>query len=189
MNEVILIRSARKTVSLRVLPEGRLEVRAPYGLSEAELERILREKAEWIRRARKRLTERAAAQAEEAVQAFSPEELARLKAEAVPDLTARAARFAPLVGVTPRRVSVRAQRTRWGSCSAKGNLSFNCLLMLVPEEVRDSVVVHELCHLKVMNHSPRFYREVKRVFPAYEECSKWLKKNGGALIRRLPRKG
>ena len=118
MNEVILIRSARKTVSLRVLPEGRLEVRAPYGLSEAELERILREKAEWIRRARKRMTERAAAQAEEAVPAFSPEELAMLKAEALPDLTARAARFAPLVGVTPRRVSVRAQRTRWGSCSA-----------------------------------------------------------------------
>lgn len=91
----------------------------------------------------------------------------------------RVRHFAPLIGVDYGRITIRCQRTRWGSCSAKGNLSFNCLLMLLPNEVVDSVVVHELCHRKHMNHSPLFYAEIERVFPEYRKCSKWLKENGG----------
>ena len=78
------------------------------------------------------------------------------------------------------------QRTRWGSCSSKGNLNFNCLLMLCPEDVRDYVVVHELCHRKELNHSPRFWAEVAKVLPGYAVQRKWLKESGGTIIRRLP---
>ena len=89
------------------------------------------------------------------------------------------------MGVTYNRITIRHQKTRWGSCSSQGNLNFNCLLMLTPPEVIDSVVVHELCHRKEMNHSDRFYAEVLRVFPNYPKCRKWLKDNGSLLMMRL----
>ena len=79
-------------------------------------------------------------------------------------------------------------RTRWGRCSVKGNLNFNCLLMLVPPQVLDSVVVHELCHRLEMNHSEQFYRAVHRVFPQYDQWhSLRLRKNGESLMRRMER--
>ena len=72
------------------------------------------------------------------------------------------------------------------SCSGKGNLNFNCLLMLFPDEVIDYVVIHELCHRKHMNHSAEFYSEVERVCPEYRKCRNWLKEHGGVHLRRLP---
>ena len=99
----------------------------------------------------------------------------------------RVAHFAPLVGVTYGRITIRSQHTLWGSCSSKGNLNFNCLLMLTPPEVLDYVVVHELCHRKEMNHSVRFWAEVEHVLPDYEIRRKWLRENGTALISRLER--
>lgn len=114
-----------------------------------------------------------------------PEELKALTERAKQVFPARAAYYAPLVGVSYGRITVRHQRTRWGSCSSKGNLNFNCLLMLAPPEVIDSVVVHELCHRKEMNHSKRFYAEVLRVFPEYRKWQKWLRMNGRALMRRM----
>jgi predicted metal-dependent hydrolase len=112
------------------------------------------------------------------------QQLARQAARVIP---ARAAFYAPLIGVTFGRITIRFQRTRWGSCSSKGNLNFNALLMLAPPEVLDSVVVHELCHRKEMNHSERFYREVLRVFPEYHRWHGWLKENGSSLLARIPR--
>ena len=94
--------------------------------------------------------------------------------------------YAPRIGVSYGRITIRSQRTRWGSCSAQGNLNFNCLLSLCPEEVRDYVVIHELCHRKEMNHSPKFWAEVEKVMPDYARHRKWLKENGGSLIARLP---
>ena len=105
--------------------------------------------------------------------------LANRALEVIPE---RVKYYAPLVGVTYGRITIRNQKSRWGSCSAKGNLNFNCLLMLTPPEVIDSVVVHELCHRKEMNHSDRFYAEVLRVFPDYWKWDKWLKENGDILM-------
>lgn len=115
-------------------------------------------------------------------------ELSRLKAEAAGVFRDRVEHFAPAVGVKYGRITVRAQRTRWGSCSAKGNLNFNCLLLLAPPEVLDSVVVHELCHLKELNHSKRFYNEVLRVFPEYRRWNGWLRENGHTLMGKLPKR-
>ena len=114
------------------------------------------------------------------------DELNELKRKAKSIIPERAAYYAALIGVSYGRISIRSQRTKWGSCSAKGNLNFNCLLMLAPPEVLDSVVVHELCHRKEMNHSKQFYDEVLRVFPEYKKWNKWLKDNGAALMARLP---
>ena len=104
------------------------------------------------------------------------------KQEARRGIPGRVAHFAPLVGVTYGRVTIRCQKTRWGSCSSSGNLNFNCLLLLAPPEVLDYVVVHELCHRKEMNHSPRFWAEVGRVLPDYKKRNKWLKENGSRLM-------
>ena len=94
----------------------------------------------------------------------------------------RVALFAKIIGVTYGRVTIRCQRTLWGSCSGKGNLNFNCLLMLAPPEAIDAIVVHELCHRKEMNHSKRFYAEVYKAFPEYDKWRKWLKDNGGTIM-------
>ena len=110
------------------------------------------------------------------------EALAREAARVIPE---RVAYFAPKVGVTYGRITIRNQRSRWGSCSSKGNLNFNCLLMLAPPEVLDSVVVHELCHRLEMNHSKRFYAHVLRVYPDYYRDHKWLKEHGTELMRRM----
>ena len=73
----------------------------------------------------------------------------------------------------------------FASCAANGNLNFNCLLVLMPSEVLDSVVVHELCHRRHMNHSKEFYAEIDRVFPDYRRWNKWLKDNGGVYLKMV----
>ena len=94
---------------------------------------------------------------------------------------ARLAHFAPQVGRSARKLVIRAQRTRWGSCSARGTISLNWRLMLAPPDILDYVVVHELCHSKEMNHSRAFWERVETILPDYKRRRKWLKENGGAL--------
>lgn len=175
-----LIRSHRKTVSVRVTPEGEVEIRAPWLYARYKIEAFLRQKEPWIEG---QLRRRSAAAR---VQPLTEQEHQALAEAAKKWFSERTAHFAPLVGVTYSRITIRTQHTRWGSCSAKGNLNFNCLLMLAPETVRDYVVVHELCHRKEMNHSPRFWQEVEQVMPDYRTHKKWLKDNGNALMARLP---
>ena len=180
--QVEIIRSKRKTVTIQIKSDGRVVVRAPVRMSGAAIRQLLEEKSAWIEKHLAQIRR----QNESAEPAFSPEQLRQLAEAARQDLPRRAARFAPLVGVSCGRITIRAQKSRWGSCSTRGNLNFNCLLMLCPEEVRDYVVVHELCHRKEMNHSRRFWLELARVLPEYEQQRQWLKSNGSRLIRRLP---
>ncbi|MBR4744840.1 MAG: M48 family metallopeptidase [Oscillospiraceae bacterium] len=178
-------RSSRKTLNLSIRQDGSLLVRAPHWLPESEIRRFLLEKQEWVRK--NVLKVRKAAEAADAAELFSAEEMkemARRAAEVIPE---KVAFYSRKIGVTYGRITIRCQKTRWGSCSSKGNLNFNCLLMKVPPEVLDSVVVHELCHRKEMSHSARFYTEVLRVFPEYRRWERWLKENGGALMARVPR--
>ncbi|MEM3638035.1 MAG: SprT family zinc-dependent metalloprotease [Conexivisphaerales archaeon] len=83
------------------------------------------------------------------------------------------------------RLNIRDQRSRWGSCSSRKNLSFNFRIGLAPKEVMDYVVLHELIHLKFMNHSPAFWKELARYCPQYKEHEKWLKRNGNHLMNSL----
>ena len=85
----------------------------------------------------------------------------------------------------PRRIALRDTTSRWGSCSSKGNLNFNCILVLCPEWVRDYVVIHELCHRREMNHSPRFWALVAANCPDYNAARRWLKTQGRAIMERV----
>ena len=116
---------------------------------------------------------------------LSREDVSHLAEQMKRVLPEKLKRYSRLIGVEYGRVTVRRQKSKWGSCSAKGNLNFNCLLMLAPEEVLDYVVVHELCHRKHMDHSKEFWAEVRRVKPDYEKGKKWLKDNGAVLMRRI----
>ena len=171
--EYELIKSSRKTLAAEI-KQGRLIIRAPHQAADDDIRRFIQKNRQWIEThlAKSRSREAAA----ESIPKLTPEELHNLAQQALKVIPARAAY---------NRVSVRNQKTRWGSCSSKGNLNFNCLLMLAPPEVLDSVVVHELCHRREMNHSQKFYAEVLRVFPTYRTQEKWLKEHGGELLKRL----
>lgn len=176
-----LIRARRKTLSIRITQEGNLEIRAPLGMPKGEIEAFLKEKAQWIE------THRAKVLAEYAQGQEVPlgeEEILTLAEQMRQRLPEKLNRHAASMGVTFGRVTIRCQQTRWGSCSSRGNLNFNCLLMLAPEEVLDYVVVHELAHRKQMNHSALFWQEVERECPDYKKSLRWLKDRGGALLSR-----
>ncbi len=116
---------------------------------------------------------------------LSPEEIRELAAAAVRDIPERVKKWAAVMGITYGRITIRNQKSRWASCSSLGNLNFNCLMMLMPETIRDYLVVHELCHRKEMNHSKRFWAEVEAVIPDYRACEKWLKTNGESIMGRM----
>ena len=181
--EYTVIRSNRRTIGLEVKPDGQVIVRVPIRLPDSEICKFVHKHEEWIQKhqeiARQRLEERPP------VEKLTMQEIQELADQAVKVIPQRVAYYAPKIGVDYGRITIRNQKTRWGSCSANGNLNFNCLLMLTPSEVIDSVVVHELCHRKEMNHSDRFYAEVLRVFPDYWKWNRWLKENGGQLMQRF----
>ena len=174
-----IIRSKRRTIALEINAAGEILVRCPQRCTKAQIEAFVQSRAGWLQT---HLQKRAA---QPKLPPLSNEEVHALAKQALEVIPGRVAHFAPLVGVTYQRITVRNQRARWGSCSSKGNLNFNCLLMLTPPEVLDYVVVHELCHRKEMNHSPRFWAEVARVLPDYQVQKKWLKDHGSTLIARL----
>ena len=175
-----IIRSNRKTLALEITHDGRVIVRSPMRLSQQEILIFLMAKEDWILSHLKKHENRPQ------VQHMTKTQLRTLASEALDWFPDRVRNLADRVGVTYGGITIRAQRTRWGSCSSLGNLNFNCLLMLAPEDVRDYVIVHELCHRKEMNHSPRFWAEVERVLPGYRDQLRWLKENGADLMARLP---
>lgn len=181
--DYLLIRSARKTVALRVLPDGSLEVRAPLRMPKTDIDRFVLSKTAWIGRVRNRL----AAVHTAAGNPYTADDLRRMAGALKRKLPPLLDRYAALLGVDYGRVTVRNQKTRWGSCSSKGNLNFNCLLAEAPEAVLDYVVAHELCHRLEMNHSKDFWSLVERVCPTYKESVRWLKEEGGKLQSRVPR--
>ena len=97
------------------------------------------------------------------------------------ELPARAWELSAVTGVDVRRVTVRNQRSRWGSCSASGTISLNWRLVQTPESVRDYIIHHELMHLREMNHSTRFWARVEEVCPAWRDAERWIKRNGSLV--------
>ena len=109
-------------------------------------------------------------------------EITELTAKAKEGLPGIVKKYADLMGVTYNRITIRHQKTRWGSCTKTGNLSFNCLIMKMPESVRDYVIVHELAHRKELNHSTKYWMIVSEYCPWYKESKQWLKENGSRLL-------
>ncbi|MDD3239194.1 MAG: M48 family metallopeptidase [Lachnospira sp.] len=175
-----IIRSNRRTMSLEVTSDVRVVVRAPRRMSDEQIMSFVNSKAEWL----KQSVQKAQKHKEilDSSEKISDSEINRLKEQAQVVIPEKVRIYAEILQVSYGRITVRNQKTRWGSCSAKGNLNFNCLLMRAPEQIQDYVVVHELCHRKEMNHSMNFWREVEKVMPDYRERRKWLKENGSRLI-------
>ena len=178
-----LIRSRRKTIGITVDAQGQVIVRAPLLCTSEQIEKAVKDASSWIEKQRSRMESEAARASEQG--RLTEDDLNALTFSMRRALAERLPGFAAKVGVEYGRVSIRRQRSKWGSCSAKGNLNFNCLLMLAPEEVLDYVIVHELCHRKHMDHSKEFWAEVERVLPDYKKSKKWLRDNGGALMKRM----
>ena len=169
MNEpYALIRSKRKTLSLQVKRDGSLLVRAPLGMPEARIERFLAEKEAWIEKTRKKL--------EGLPELPDDEESVRvLKERAAAVLPQKVAFYARKTGLFPSSVKIGKAKTRYGCCTDKKHVVFSCYLMLCPEEAIDLVVVHELAHLRYMDHGKKFYALIDSVLPDRKEREKALK--------------
>ncbi len=181
--KISIVRSDRKTLAIQ-LKNGQVIARAPRKMKDKEIYAFIASKREWIE---KHLSVQLARQEQAAaLPKFTPEEIKALAQKAMQIIPQRLDFYAEKIGVTYNRITIRCQRTRWGSCSSQGNLNFNCLLVLLPGEIMDSVIVHELCHRKHMNHSKQFYAEIEKVFPDYPRCHQWLNENGSLYLSRLP---
>lgn len=183
--KIAVIKSSRRTMSMEVRPDGSILVRAPFRASAEEIGNFVCSHKSWVEKQRIRIRKRAAGIRLADQNPLSPEDIRLLADQALRELPPRIAAYAGQMGVTYGRVTIRNQKTRWGSCSSKGNLNFNCLLMLTPREVQDYVIVHELSHRKEMNHSPKFWEVVEEVLPDYKKRRKWLRENGSVIIRRM----
>lgn len=174
--EYRILYSRRKTLAIEITPLGEVLVRAPLRMAKRDIRRFVESRSHWIAAHLARVP---------TVTPLTQEEHRQLILSAKQILPEKAAFYARQMGVSFGRITIRSQKTRWGSCSASGNLSFNCLLMLAPEEIQNYVVVHELCHRKEMNHSSRFWTEVAAVLPDYTDSRNWLKEHGTSLLARL----
>ena len=171
--EYTLIRSRRKTMAIQVKEDGQVVLRAPMRISKVRLDQFVQMHADWILDKQKKFAE-----AEQKKLVITEQERRQGMEAARQYIPQRAAYFAAKMGVSYNRITIREQKTRWGSCSGKGNLNFNWKLMLMPREILDYVVVHELAHRKEMNHSPRFWQIVEAELPDYRERRAYLKKYG-----------
>ena len=172
-----IIPGDRKTISMRVVGPDSVEIRVPRGMPQSLIDAFIQRHQAWL--------EKHLALAPPPAPSFTEDEIRSLAEKALAVIPGRVRFFAPLIGVSFGRITIRNQKSKWGSCSAQGNLNFNCLLMLCPPEVLDYVVAHELCHRKELNHSPAFWAEVEKVMPDYKARRKWLKDEGNQLIARL----
>ena len=178
---VLLVRSSRKTLAVQIRADGTVIARAPLRMPKDRILCFLSEKASWIRMQQGKMQEREKMRQQARIHLDAAQEK-ELRERAKSVLTQRTAYFARQIGVTYGRITVRDQKTRWGSCSQTGNLNFNFRLILAPLEVLDYVVVHELCHRRQMNHSTQFWQEVAQVLPDYRKRKAWLTENGWRLM-------
>ena len=165
-----LIFSERKTVGISV-KDGRVIVRAPRRTSPEKIKDIVKKHLDWIKKALSRFEEKQKKHPDP-----SPLEEKKLRAEARLYFTAKTKEYSEKMGLKYGRITITSAKTRFGSCSSKGNIAFSYRLMMYPDEAIDYVVVHELAHLKEMNHSPAFYKIIAKVLPDYKERIKLLTK-------------
>ena len=163
-------RRARRYL-LRVEHDGRVRVTIPRGGSRREADAFAQRHVEWVMRQRAAL----------ASGRFSLEDRQRLRAQAGIELPLRLQELADRHGLHVTRISIRNQRTRWGSCGRDGHVCLNWRLIVMPGWVRDYVIIHELMHLKRMDHSPAYWRLVAAAYPRYREARQWLRTHGPEL--------
>lgn len=172
--KIEVVYSNRKSFGLQVTGDGQVIARLPYGTSKAEASKFVKDHEGWIRKKLAVIHKRQ--ESRPYLDIPAPSELTpELRAAISSAFAKKVAYYADIIGVTYGRITIRNQKTRWGSCSSLGNLNFNYKLYFFPEELMDYVVVHELTHRIYMDHSWEFWRAVGKVCPNYEECERQLK--------------
>ena len=157
-----IIYSKRKSVGIKI-KDGNIIVRAPIGAKSDVIERILQKHKLWIEKtiAREKIKE-------EMEENLTTKDINRLKKMAKEYFSEKCSYYANLMGLSYNRITITSAKTRFGSCTSEKNICFSYRLMLYPEEAREYVVVHELAHLKELNHSSAFYRIVEKYMPDYK---------------------
>ena len=173
MIEYELIRSNRKTLTIQVKPDGSVIVRAPVRLAKYRIAKFVKDHETWIFAQQEKLEKY-----RENMHVITDEERQEGILQAKRIFPERTAYFAERMGVTYNRITIREQKTRWGSCSSAGNLNFNWKLVLMPSELLDYVVVHELAHRKEMNHSPAFLGSCGKRTAGLPRTKGKIEKNG-----------
>ena len=168
--EYKIVYSSRRTLSLQITRTGEVVVRAPRRTQLTRIEEFVSSHRDWIEKKVSEVKGRL-----ERYPELSEGELSELTKMAKAVLPSRVEYFASIMGVKPQKISVNRAKTRFGSCSAKGNLNFSCRVMRYPTEAIDYVVVHELAHLKHFNHSRAFWAFVESVLPDYKERKRLFK--------------
>jgi predicted metal-dependent hydrolase len=163
-------RRARRYI-LRVDPEGGVRVTIPRGGSKREADAFVARHRAWIEGQRVRVRP----------SALAPPERRVLRQRAAIELPPRLLALASTFGLTVTRVSIRNQRTRWGSCGRNGHITLNWRLLMMPDWVADYVIVHELMHLRRLDHSPAYWKLVAAAYPRYREARQWLRANAERL--------
>ena len=214
-----IILTKRKSIALIIEPDGRLVVRAPMHVSEADIKHLVKQKERWIREKQKQVKEKSTQPAPkvyidgESFQYLGKSYKLKIVADLNPALvlsrkfylsrrvlpkaesvftewyreqawaviSERVKLYAAKHGFKYRKIRITSARTRWGSCSSMGNLNFTWRLVMAPPDVIDYVVVHELAHLRVNNHSKEYWNQVERILPDYKRRRRWLKENGQKL--------
>lgn len=171
MKEYKLIRSVRKSVSIHVEPDGSVVVRAPLTTGKGFIDSFVASKSEWIRNSIDKMKTR---QENRMELALSEVQIRQFKAMASTYLTERTEYFAQIMGVRYKQLKINSANTRWGSCNSKGDINYTYRLILAPKDLVDYVVVHELAHLKEMNHSKKFWSVVAKVLPDYKKKQQLL---------------
>lgn len=171
--EYDLRRSKRaRHMRLAVYCDGSLVVTAPDSLNFFKIERFILEKAEWVLEKIGIMAKRGGSMT---FAGFGKREYKKLKNQALALAEIKVEKFNAAYGFKYDKITIRNQKTRWGSCSKKGNLNFNYKIALLPENLADYVIVHELCHLKEFNHSKNFWSLVSLAIPDYRERRKRIK--------------
>ena len=176
-------RSKRKSAAIKITADMQIVVFVPLYVSDNEIERMVISKSKWIDehmlKVQSTIDERSK------LEKITFEQVKELADQAVEYIPKRVKYYAENENFVYNKITIKNLVSRWGSCSTKGNLNFNCLLMLTPDYVIDYIVVHELCHLREMNHSEKFWAEVEKIMPDYQRAELWLKQSGGNLISRM----
>ena len=161
--------SKRRTVSIQV-KDGKVIVHSPFGVTKEKLEKILISHKDWVEKQLIKQSKKAEKYPEP-----TEEEQASLRLMARKILPSKLEYYSKIMGLKYGRITITGAKTRFGSCSSKGNISFSFRLMRYPEAAIDYVVVHELAHIREMNHSKKFYQIIEAVLPDYKERRKLLK--------------
>jgi len=159
--EYTIEKSRRRTLSMEVKPDGTVMIKAPKFVSDAEIGRFVSSRSGWIEKTVKKVLVKNAGLSE--VERMTDTELKALKRKARAMIMPLVEEYADLMGVTYGTVSIRAQKTRWGSCSSAANISLSTYLMLLPPDLADYVMLHELCHTCEMNHGKKFWALMEKV--------------------------